>query len=346
MLLAVALPALALAADPRCAICGKPITSAYLQVEGSTVHPECFRCIHCGKPIQGEFVMRGERRYHPECALELLDKCGVCGRPLAGEFYKKDDASYCLPCYTDKIADRCVLCGEPILDQTYPGNGWGDFWHAQCADRLVRCASCDRAIAPRDVPRASLDDGRRVCPVCRREGIVGASEARAAVERVASEIRRDGFAVDASDVAVSLCDRKELARLTGSQTTSGHTTFQTTLTNGAVTGERISIQILTHLRGDRFDAVAAHELTHVFLHREVKGELPAWLEEGLCNYAASLLLKRRSGTLAEVTLSAMEEDPDPDYGEGYRRVRKWIEGRSLSGLLYELRMTGAAPRGM
>jgi hypothetical protein len=139
-----------------------------------------------------------------------------------------------------------------------------------------------------------------------------------------------------------LCDKDELEKVSGRWKTAGHTLIQARTLAGRKVGEKTTIYILSHLGRTRFESVAAHELTHVYLHQQVKRELSSPIVEGLCNYMGSLFLERSPTDLARYYLATMDEDPDPDYGEGYRRVRAYVQAHSLDELLRKLKRGGSA----
>jgi hypothetical protein len=347
ILILAASPSTALADAPKCALCGRAIEGRILRVEGEVYHPGCFRCSYCGEPIEGAFSARDDRYYHPACAAEVGPKCAICGESLIGhEFFEDGGVRYCRRCYELEMADRCVVCGQGIVDASYPVNAWGQAWHAACAADLMECSVCCRAVGPRERGACRLPDGRVLCGRCAELGITDPAEGGRRLDTVAVELRRMGVEVSAAGVRLDLVDRPELIRRSGSSKVSGYTSIQTELTNGRVSREDVVISILTHLEPTRFDGVAAHELGHVFLHRKVTMDLPSRVEEGFCNYLSSLVLRRRDDPEAHYYLKTMDEDPDPDYGVGYRDVRGWVEDHSFARLLTDLERRTTLPQGL
>lgn len=342
----------------RCAQCGRPVRGSYVRrdaQEGGSprfLHPECARaelprCDQCGRPLEGSFLQEGTRRYHEDCYRDHVAlRCARCRRPIDGSYFTQDDRDYCAACWQSDVAPRCVVCGEAILDREYPLNFWQEACHAACGSRMRECDVCDHALGGKRGARwRDLPDGRAVCTSCVAGGITDAGEARRSLDAVARELAVLGFPVETRELRLELCGRDKLESLSGSRRVSGHTAFAGRLVNGVLEQETVTIHILSHLVGARFDAVAAHELTHVFLHRRAGRKLPSFAEEGFCNYVSSLVLQRRSAELARYQLKAMEEDEDPDYGEGYRRVRRWVERESVKALLAAFDR-GAVPPGL
>lgn len=342
----------------RCDRCERPIRGAYVKRDSEGggdaqfLHPECARaalplCDQCGRPIEDAFIQDGEARYHESCYREHVAlRCARCRTPIEGPYYTQEGRPYCAACFAAYVAPRCVVCGEAILDREYPLNFWKEACHTACSPRMRECDVCDHAIEGKRGARSrQLPDGRSICTSCVAGGITDAAEGRQSLEAVAREMAVLGFAVETKEVGLELCGHDRLQALSGSPRTSGHTTFEGRLVNGVMRQETVTIHVLSHLVGARYDGVAAHELTHVYLHRRVAKQIPSFVEEGFCNYVASLVLRRRSADLARYQLQAMEIDTDPDYGDGYRRVRRWVEGHSVDALLAALEK-GQVPPGL
>jgi len=71
---------------------------------------------------------------------------------------------------------------------------------------------------------------------------------------------------------------------------------------------------------------------------------PAW-SEGSCNYAAFLVLNRYSDEQAAYIIAGMNNDPNPVYGEGFRRVKKLVEAKGISSWLESVRKSNSFPLG-
>lgn len=378
----LALPGSAAAAD--CFGCGRPIEGNPLRVDGRSYHASCFRCALCGRTITDRYSREetGDqaRYFHEECAASLQPRCGVCGEILRGEYlregsvsyhracwersvaprcarcndilqgsiYEKEGERYCSRCYLDALADRCVVCGEPIADGQYPKNFYGETWHESCASRRKTCFVCGRSVGGKGgLPERRLDDGRTLCHVCQAEGLSRKPDAERRLGDVAVELRALGVILDTRDIELVLCgDIDELRRLSGGHKTAGHTLFEERRIFGRTVWSKTTIYLLTHLRRPRFDCVAAHELGHVFIRRNLRRDLPLDVEEGFCNYLASLILAPNDDELSRYLLQGMEEDPDPDYGFGYRRVRDYARGKTMQELLQALEPGAELPAGL
>jgi len=91
--------------------------------------------------------------------------------------------------------------------------------------------------------------------------------------------------------------------------------------------------------------VLAHELGHVWLFIERIDDLPEDLEEGLCNLFAYLLHQEQTSPEARHCMQLLDENPDPIYGDGFRRARAIYEQRGLPALLRGVARYRRWPRG-
>jgi len=343
-------PAAARGHEVICAVCGKPIVGAVMRADGKSFHPACFTCAICGKPITGSFVARGEgaarRYYHTRCFDDSLAlRCANCGAVL-GKYYTENGKNYCRACYEKLFAPRCVVCGLPIMDPNYTVNSWQEAAHEACKAKIRSCDICGRTIGGAlGLRGVTLADGREICEHCAALGITDPAVARALFDSVAVDVGRFGIHVDAAPVGLDLCGKDVLQRLTGRWQTAGHTEEEALFRDHRLVKTTLTVHILDHLEHDRFAAIAAHELTHVYLYHPGRAPLPVHVEEGFANYIASLYLKSHDSEVSRHVLGDMEADTDPDYGDGYREVRAWVAAHRLDALLADLR-DGKVPAGL
>ncbi|MBU6429100.1 MAG: hypothetical protein KGR26_08835, partial [Cyanobacteria bacterium REEB65] len=57
------------------------------------------------------------------------------------------------------------------------------------------------------------------------------------------------------------------------------------------------------------------------------------LAEGSCNYFRWKVHEVRGTPEAQAHMKKMLEDPDPCYGEGFRRVKKYVDKNGFAALL-------------
>jgi hypothetical protein len=119
--------------------------------------------------------------------------------------------------------------------------------------------------------------------------------------------------------------RASLKNRSRQQNTAGLTQTQTHNFLGVESSREVRlIQVLYGLPYEHMGAVLAHELGHAWLFLNHFPTLPRHLEEGICEWMASLWLETRKTSDAEFRLLMLEKNPSQIYGRGYRAVRKAI----------------------
>jgi hypothetical protein len=94
--------------------------------------------------------------------------------------------------------------------------------------------------------------------------------------------------------------------------------------------DREKIYLVDHLTDEVFRVAATHEVFRVAATHELMHDLihehfprlkkaPLWVHEGICQQAAAELCRRRN---YGDTLHGIEECTDPDYGDGFRYLKK------------------------
>lgn len=213
---------------------------------------------------------------------------------------------------------HCVACELPIYAQALV-NPWGQRLHPFCT-QPPHCDTCSAWLSTGQGQR--VPDGRRLCELCLEQGVSDPSKAAELLKQTSAELAAMGLTFN-TDFPIQVCDRGEIKGLGGSRRSLGQTVTRMG-TNGR--REVVQIVIVSRLRPALFRGVAAHELTHVYLHQRGPTRLPRAATEGLCNYAASRIYQADADPMAKVLLKQLESDQDPHYGEGYRRVRDAIRG--------------------
>ena len=85
-----------------------------------------------------------------------------------------------------------------------------------------------------------------------------------------------------------------------------------------------------------FTGALAHELMHVWLFSNAPTDIDPAFREGSCNYAAYLALQKYSDKEALFVIDRMLQDPDPIYGDGFRRVKEFVEEKGIRYWLHYL----------
>jgi hypothetical protein len=292
--------------EPVCARCGQWITGYYVQALGRNWHPGCFRCAACGRPIEGQFVEHSGTVYHPHC-------------------------------HQESFGLRCAVCGEYIEGQ-YIQTFWGESYCARHRTQYPECYVCQRPVCHRLTDGGKkYQDGRVVCMLCRREAVDDQEQARRVMRQV--QVRMTRYDLDTRRISIPL-EMVPLTRLTAKGVSGpmarlqGQTIKQTHLLDGEEYKRTIeTLYVLGGLPPVYLENVLAHELGHVWLFMQHVDDLPEDLEEGLCNLFAYLLHQEQTSPEARHCIHLLEENPDPIYGDGFRRARAIYEQRGLPALL-------------
>lgn len=135
--------------SPRCASCKDLLSDKYVNVDGQTLHAQCFRCVLCQKAIVDSYnsSKQDDGHYHPDCYKQkYAEQCAACGdivesggiavkgvtlhsacfkceactTPIAGPYNTDADTlrQYHPRCYQEKFGRRCSVC-EKLLEGKY-----------------------------------------------------------------------------------------------------------------------------------------------------------------------------------------------------------------------------------
>ncbi len=341
----------ALAGDRiRCSHCGQEITQGkYVQVDGKFYHENHFLCASCRKPIGSSALVKADGRYyHAKCyETQAAPRCAFCYNPIKGKYIEFKGKSYHPICYENNIALRCDFCGG-IIEGEYFTDFWGDRYHAYHEGEVPECDYCGRLLGDRsNRGGVKYPDGRHVCDLCRRTTVDNLTSARRLLEETRERLRTFGIAVDHDEISLTLTSKDEIARHLNSARTSqtGFVKHHYSTRHGVVTDQTFDIYILKGMPRMYYISTAAHELMHVWQNLNGPLENDDPLCEGSCNYASRLVLEQVGGAGAEYLLRNLQQNTDPIYGEGYRRVARLVRNRGLDYLLNHLKLNSDFPEG-
>ena len=341
LLLLAFLPGTPLASELRCAVCGGAITGRYLEEEGQAYHESCYaksraaRCAFCGEPILGPRIESEGKSYHEKCYREsVLPRCAACGKPIEGTYFKEGGKSYHPGCHRTRVS-RCAVCGGDLAD-SFLADPWGNPFHARHGEKSL-CPFCSRVMGPDTTGGSvvSAANGMRICSLCDRRGVTGRGKAESSLERVRLRLS-DTFPVPPGSFSWELVDRQRLDSLPGH---GRHARAELGLTvgvserRGRAESMRIRVYLLSGLPDWLFDAVAAHEMAHVWQNLRHLANLPMEQAEGSAELASYLLLDRGGTPEGRIKIQEMERSDDPDYGVGFRKALKVsMRGQSMAPL--------------
>lgn len=216
---------------------------------------------------------------------------------------------------------KCVVCNKDIKGQ-YLTNAWGQT--ACLLHDNIQCYSCGRFILPNDV---RLDDGRCQCSNCLSVTVCLPSHIEWAKVRVYQTLKNSGVDGLPSDVPVSIVSPRQMAEIKGrSQIDIMQAGLSVHRVSGLPFRQKRShhIYIFNMMSRLHFAGVLAQELLHVWINE--KGfSLKRDEEEGICNLGSYLIYTAANSNATKIHLQRMEENPDPVYGDGYRKAKKLFD---------------------
>lgn len=332
-----------------CAHCRQPIAGQYLRAGSLAFHPEHFLCKACHTPIQGSYQAHKGMWLHPQCfAEQYAPRCALCSKPLTGKFVQSEGKSYHERCYGEHLAVKCQVCLRMIVGPMIK-DYWGHVYHAEHAREFGACTYCSKLVHPRiSGGGTTYADGRVVCRGCYKLAVTRERDGQAVVARVRQQMA--GWGVDLGDVQVpvSFIDRHTLSRRlhggphAAAKYVYGLAHMETVRQGRTVTQRRAAVYLLHGLPLQVLEAGAAHELMHVWNFYHCPPHAFA-LEEGSCNYMSYRMIQGHQGPMADYQIHSMMTDPHPHYGEGFRRVKQYVDKHGFDALLAHLKRSANFP---
>jgi len=241
---------------------------------------------------------------------------------------------------------HCAICSSPFMPgQRYLIDWWGHVFCESHRHEYPTCPTCRRIIC-RNITNGGVTypDGRRVCQLCRATAVDTKEQAKPLVEAIAPQLYQWGLRFNglilkiAVEDSVTLAQNRKLnpnsnGQLLGyiGRTTERRGQQERRIVNG--------VTVLSGLPRELFEGTVIHELGHAWLYLAKVDHLPSWQEEGFCNLLAYIYHKERPTPEARWEVKRLEDDPDPIYGEGFRRVRALFKkhgfGEALNYSFYQ-----------
>jgi hypothetical protein len=345
------------AAQPVCQLCGQPLYGHYISALNATWHPEHFLCAACHQPINGaSFNVHEGQPYHSRCYIErVAPRCAYCGKPLTGEYIQSDGRSYHPDCYRERVVARCVYCNAPLTGE-YLVDGWGNKFCKRHEREFPTCEFCGRLVPPSQQERGHRDSIR--CPVCRSRAIESRAQARPLFEELSGWMNAQGLQLPAIPLKLELCDRATLTRYMQQRAVQGsnrgsapfepHTLGVTLSTTHTLDGREVrtdidGVAVLRGLPTPLFQGVVVHELGHVWLVTQGIQGLPPWAEEGFCELLSHRYYRLLNSDEGRYYANGIEKNPNPIYGDGFRRVRDVVYRVGFQQYVQQLSVTKRLP---
>lgn len=329
---------------PFCKGCGQSINGYYITALGAAWHPEHFVCAACHQPLdRTQFnVLEGEP-YHSECYHERVDpRCAYCHKPITGQYYTHEGAPYHVECYRDHVVPRCAYCGKPLMSE-YLVDHWGTKYCKEHQSQYPTCAFCGRLVPPQQQDQGAQSGERVRCPVCRASAVESLPQARALFQDLMRQLDAKGLRYNNVPLQIDLVDRARLAQLMNGRSgvdALGVTTNSTHMLNRQIVRTEVNgIAVLRGLPSTLFRGVCVHELGHAWLTLLGIQGLPSWAEEGFCELLSYRFYYELNTGESRQHAEGIEKNPDPVYGEGFRRVRAMADRVGFQRFLETLRTT-------
>lgn len=305
-------------------------------------------CRFCGDPIGGSYVQYNGEFYHTNCYTNhIAPRCGICNEPLEGRWIVFDGKSYHQSCYEAKVALRCSVCGE-IITGEYLIDHWGNKYHAHHRQEIESCSFCGRLLSdPKAGGGRQFDTDHHICNACDRDAVVDKATGGRLLNQARVLLEKAGIVIDHDHIEFELVSRQELTEQVGRSNTDhfGLIHYEKTTTWSLLTEREFTVFLLKGQPSRHFMSVAAHELMHIWLYLNAPDDGDKILVEGSCNYAAFLVLQQLRDEMAGYVIEQLQSDPDPVYGEGFRRVKKLVDNRGVGFWLEHLRFDPQFPIG-
>ena len=261
--------------------------------------------------------------------------CNYCKQLISNQWIVFEEKDYHSNCYENYIAPKCSLCLK-ILTKEYLVDAWGNPFHKSHEAEGIYCSSCSRIISEGVTQGGyKLDDGRFLCSLCQSNIVQSPSQIDASKKKVLTLLEKIGIDGIKEDIPISLANRFTLQKLADEIASShlkGFTKFSYIKSPFGNLASEYKIYILDRLPIIEFEAVLAHEYLHVWLY-ENNIELPLTQQEGFCNLASAYIYQQNGSQFSTIHLDSMDIDSDPNYGDGYRKMKLQLEKNGWKSLL-------------
>ena len=334
----------------NCDYCNSKINGQYIVFEAKEYHEKCYKeniipkCTICKKALEGQYVTHEGNGYHEYCYNNnILPKCAFCNNIIYSQYIVHNNKDYHDSCYKDHILPKCSVCNY-ALETEYIIDPWSNQYHKVHESETGNCNSCGRIISKKTSNNGyKLLDDRLICGICTKTKIETSNQiedARDYVLKLLAEYNLDNLQ---TNVPIELKNRNELSKLRGKNSSEirGFTyyNYMYNSKSGKIdeSSKTFKIYILDNLPNLEFKSVLAHEYLHVWLHNE-NLDYNSSIIEGFCNLAAALVYQDNIGDrFSEINLDGMLKNEDPDYGEGYRRIKSCLDRHGWNSLIKKMR---------
>ena len=218
---------------------------------------------------------------------------------------------------------QCSVCRMQVRGDYYRSSN-GTIWCAR-HQGMPECQWCG-------VPTRARGYGGPNCDGCKRTAITHTEGALASIRRVGSAMARRGFRIS-PHVRVVIDDRRDPQR-EGLFSSSPHQLGVTRYSSRARRQPtELTIALLEGMPAILFEACFAHEYGHALLAATPASRAPDWVGEGFAECVAfAYLTEDERSQVASMQARAIQANPDPTYGGGFRKVHLAVQRYGLRGV--------------
>ena len=293
-------------------------------------------CDYCNKNISGVVNILFGKKYHPSCYKNYVQaRCEICSELITGLHNIIEDKRYHQNCYVNNVLEKCKVCNSPITGEYYE-DYWGNIYHKIHEDNYSKCDNCNRIISQNITDGGySINKERFICNICKPNVVKSQSQVDRSIKNVIIQLKNIGINISPDMIPITLVDtRNQLTKISNNSYNNiqGFTHYQEEMLFKKVISQTTHIYILSDLRLEIFESVLAHELCHVFIFMN-RYKLNSAITEGFCNLASELIYENYNTGIAKYALESMYLDNHPDYGVGFKEMRKLLNKKGWYDLL-------------
>jgi len=185
------------------------------------------------------------------------------------------------------------------------------------------------------------------CPFCRASAIELLPQARILFQGLLPQLNAQGLQYNNIPLQLELVDRVRLAQLLHGRSGAdalGVTLQSTHMLNKQIVRTEVNgIAVLRGLPSTLFLGVCVHELGHAWLTLQGIQGLASWAEEGFCELLSYRFYGKLNTDESRHHAEGIEKNPDPVYGEGFRRVHGMADRMGFQRFVETLRTTKRMP---
>jgi hypothetical protein len=167
------------------------------------------------------------------------------------------------------------------------------------------------------------------------------TKAQSILSSVKSSLQSFGVSINLYRIGLILVDKGELKTIAaenGSYTDPrGFAKYSYWKTGSETTKREFTIYILNGMPLKEFEAVAAHELMHIWQYINAPEKLEPQLAEGSAEYVSFLHMSKQHDDYSNYIVYKIENNDDNIYGDGFRRVKRIVDKKGFNYLLNHLR---------